>query len=223
MLKHSHVWVWHAGIVAAVLWIHIRVVSWGKKQHPWILSYSYVAHIQQAYFLHACVSEFFLFFSPLMARVESNPDHAECAGEPEGDEVSWSISLGCLAGSERNVSPAGKAALLTSEPRHLTPRTCLFTFHKGKGKKKGWCGVARWTRADAILVELWQTTTRPCTFSQNVWVGFNSNKPSLLSCIPFFFSHVTLPGSVFRLRTWSGRFQLQGLYSGPRSDIVSFL
>lgn len=111
-----------------------------------------------------------------MARVESNPDRAECTGEPECDEVSWSVSLGCLAESERNVVPAGKAALLTSELSHLTLRTYLFTFHREKKVDAGWFGELELMQGKYCTVKVWEvtttaTTTAACSLFQNACVG----------------------------------------------------
>lgn len=159
-------WVWRPEMVPAVLWRHLSCM-WGKHSSmntPIFLSSTYIARI-----LPSCMC---IRLSWVMARVESNPDRVECAGEPECDEVSWSVSLGCLAGSERNASPALKAVLLTSELSHLTLRTCLFTFHREKRLMQGglvnlsWCNTCR-TMAD---------DNGPCSLSQNACVGFNWNQ-----------------------------------------------
>lgn len=146
MLEHSGIWFWHAEKVATVLKSRVLCGGGGGEDHasipPIFICMPYIVNIHLA-----CM---WIRVSRVIAWVESNPDRVECASEPECDEVSWSVSLGCLAGSERNVSPAGKAALLTSELSRLALRTYLFTFHR----EKGWCRVVWWTWADAILVKL---------------------------------------------------------------------
>lgn len=105
---------------------------------------SYLAHIHQPYVPQACVSEF---------QESWHESSVECASEPECDEVSWSVSLGCLAGSERTVSPTGKAALLTSDLSRLTRTTCLFTFHREKRLIRGGVVNSSWRNTCRTVVD----------------------------------------------------------------------